>query len=160
MKNIYVYGRNEIQNLLELPKEPHIIVSINCPDEGPAKIRTTNATVGRVNLFFWDLDRMPAEGEYVFTGKDVVEGNTIKEEHLIKQADAKTIVDLLDAHPEWETCLVHCTAGISRSSAVAAALHKIFNGSDEAIFGKRRYRPNMRVYRMVLEEWYSRHPQV
>lgn len=159
MKKICVYSRNEIQNMLEPPTEPHLIVSINCPDEGPAKIRTNNATLGRASLFFWDLDQLPKAGSFVFNGKEMIPAEEVKEEHLVKVSDAKAIIDLVEAHPEWETLLVHCTAGISRSSAVAAALHKIFNGSDEAIFGKRCFRPNMRVYRMVLEEWHSRQPQ-
>lgn len=158
MKKIVVFSRNEIQNMLEPPPEPHIVVSINCPDEGAARIRTNNASLGRVSLFFWDLDQLPKAGSFVFNGKDMIPAEDVKEEHLIKTSDAEAIIDLFEAHPEFETLLVHCTAGISRSSAVAAAAHKIFNGSDEAIFGRRRYRPNMRVYRMVLEEWYARHP--
>ena len=158
MKDIFVYSRPLIESCSAYEK-PHIIVSINCPGEEPAKIRTNRATLGRVNLFFWDLDRVPESGLVRIHGSDTTFSG-IKEEHLCQPADAKAIVDLVEAQPEATDILVHCTAGKSRSAAVAAALHKVLNGSDEAIFGNKRYSPNMRVYRMVLEEWYNRHPHV
>jgi predicted protein tyrosine phosphatase len=51
---------------------------------------------------------------------------------------------------DLERIVVHCDAGVSRSPAVGAALARVFNGSDAELFGG-RYRPNMRVYRMLLE---------
>lgn len=156
---IYVYSRPLIESIQAVPA-PHIIVSINCPGEEPARIRTNRATLGRANLFFWDLDRVPED----YDGTHVrAHGNdttfTLKEEDLCQPADAVKIIDLVEAHPEAKEILVHCTAGKSRSAAVAAALHKVLNGSDAEIFDNKRYSPNMRVYRMVLEEWYARHPQ-
>lgn len=158
MKEIFVYSRHAIEAIAP-HEEPHLIISINCPGENPARIRETRATVGRVNLFFWDLERVPEGAEGIkmrgANGETVVE---FTEAQLSQPEDAKQVMDLVEAHPEAEHILVHCTAGISRSSAVAAALHKILNGSDEAIFNNKRYRPNMRVYRMMLNEWYDRHP--
>lgn len=158
MKKIVVCSRTEFETWPETPSEPHLLVSINCPDDPPARFPEGASTLGRATLFFWDMDRLPKPEEYIFGGKGFVEGKDVTEDQLVKPSDAKAIIDLVEAHPEWETLIVHCTGGISRSSAVAAALHKIFNGSDEPIFGKKRYRPNMRVYRMVLEEWHSRQP--
>jgi predicted protein tyrosine phosphatase len=138
--------------------EPHIIISINCPGDDPARIRENRATLGRVNLFFWDLDKVPEDGGVRIHGTDSGTFCPIKEEDLCQPSDAAKIIDLVDAHPEAEDIIVHCTAGKSRSAAIAAALHKVLNGSDEPIFGNKRYTPNMRVYRMVLDEWYTRHP--
>lgn len=159
MKEIFVYSRPDVE-AMSAHDEPHVIVSINCPGEEQARIRTNRATLGRVNLFFWDLDRLPEDyngGLIKAHGSDTT--FILKEEDLCQPTDAVAIVDLIEAHPEAEHIVVHCTAGKSRSAAVAGALHKILNGNDEPIFGNPRYRPNMRVYRMVLEEWYSRHPQ-
>ena len=44
---------------------------------------------------------------------------------------------------------------MSRSPAVAAALLRVLEGDDATLFGG-RYRPNMRVYRMLLESHASR----
>jgi len=156
---IFVYSRPAVE-AVEPHAEPHIIVSINCPGEEPARIRTNRATLGRVNLFFWDLDRIPEQ----YVGTKVKPHNSdeaveLFEKDLCQVEDAKKIVDLVELHKdEAQSIVVHCTAGKSRSAAVAAALHKILNGSDEPIFSNKRYSPNMRVYRMVLEEWYDRHP--
>lgn len=149
---ISVHSRQAVQDMT-VPTEPHIIVSINCPGDEPARIRTTRATLGRADLFFWDLDMIP-QGENV-----TYLGSPILEKDLCQVTDAAKVVDLAEAHlEEAKEIIIHCTAGRSRSAAVAAALHKVLNGSDEPIFGNNRYSPNMRVYRMVLEEWYSRHP--
>lgn len=47
-----------------------------------------------------------------------------------------------------ERIILHCDAGVSRSPGVAAALSKSLLGDDAEFF--RRYRPNMRVYRTLL----------
>jgi len=153
---IYVYSRPLIESIQPVP-DPHLIISINCPGEEPARIRTNRATLGRANLFFWDLDKLPEGGVVRRHGSDT-SFTGILEQDLCQPADAVKIVDLVEAHPEAKEILVHCTAGKSRSAAVAAALEKVLNGSDAPIFDNKRYSPNMRVYRMVLEEWYARHP--
>ena len=48
--------------------------------------------------------------------------------------------------------IVHCDAGISRSSGVAAAILKAKTGDDSQIFNSPKYRPNMRCYRIILDE--------
>lgn len=49
-----------------------------------------------------------------------------------------------------ELFLVHCEAGISRSPAIAAALHKIFVDKDDMEYFK-RFQPNSHVYKTILE---------
>lgn len=49
--------------------------------------------------------------------------------------------------------VLHCDAGMSRSPGVAAALSKVLVGDDSQFF--KRYRPNMRVYRTLLERYYD-----
>jgi predicted protein tyrosine phosphatase len=51
---------------------------------------------------------------------------------------------------EIQRIIVHCDAGVSRSSAVGAALARVLNDDDSEFFGG-RYRPNMRVYRTLLD---------
>lgn len=127
---------------MEAPSESHVIVSINCPNESAATFQNNESTVERVSLFFWDLDAVP-EG--------VVDPEMWK---LCESSDIDAIVSMLRSHPECQRIVVHCSAGKSRSAAVGAALHKIFNGDDSIIFKDPRYFPNMRVYRMLLEAWY------
>lgn len=136
---IRIFSRPAIESL-DPPEVPHVIISINCPGEDPAQIQTSPLTVGRVNLFFWDADCFP-------------EGMTQKTYPLICTEDAREIVDLVRAHPNAEQILIHCSAGRSRSAGVAAALHRVLNGNDVVVFQDKRYDPNRRVYREVVQEW-------
>ena len=136
---------------------PHVVVSINCPNEEPAKFLANELTLGRVNLFFWDLDHKTDEGFKFEHDGEVWVSKEVPEHQLVQPSDARAIVDLIDGHPTAERVIVHCTAGKSRSAAVAAALMKSIEGDDSSIFNNPRYKPNMRVYRMVLNAWHDKH---
>lgn len=53
---------------------------------------------------------------------------------------------------EVDRIIVHCGAGQSRSAGVAAAILKHLYNDDSQIFNNKRYTPNMRCYRLVLEK--------
>ena len=70
----------------------------------------------------------------------------------ITSDDAEKILDFAEEYKnKVDLIVVHCNAGISRSSGAAAALSLIYNGDDNWIFKDLRYMPNMRVYRKILE---------
>lgn len=69
---------------------------------------------------------------------------------LFDDKHAEEILNFVNKH--WEKVdyfLVHCTAGQSRSPAVAAAIQKVYGGDNEVWFSIAT--PNMRVYRKILE---------
>src|SRR5262249_4949755 len=67
---------------------------------------------------------------------------------------ARAVWGFIEDHlPRIERFIVHCDAGMCRSPAVAAAVAKVLLGDDAAYF--RRYRPNMRGYRIMLETYYD-----
>lgn len=99
-----------------------------------------NGVVFVVRLFFTDADR-PGKGVY---GRDVTESD------LMTETDALMIKRILTRYPDTDV-IVHCDAGISRSSGVAAGILKALIGDDTQIFNSPRYRPNMRCYRLVLQ---------
>lgn len=70
--------------------------------------------------------------------------------NAITESDAHQICKFMQNHPNAKNIIVHCGAGISRSAGVAAALMKVFTGSDAAIFDNPKYCPNMTVYRTVM----------
>ena len=127
--------------------DPHIIVSIQSPkDPQLPKLNTSRHTLRVVRLVFHDMDDMhkralPPEEWAKYEGD------------CFSQAQARQIVEAVRMHPEAEELLVHCDAGFSRSPAVAAALSKALTGDDKFFF--KRYSPNMRVYRTILEAWHS-----
>lgn len=79
-----------------------------------------------------------------------VYGKIAKESDLMSDEQAKQIVDFVEKYSDY-VIIVHCDAGISRSSAVAAAILKHYTGDDSRIFDSRWYAPNMWCYYKVLK---------
>jgi|SRR5271166_1907199 len=124
-----IYSRSGIENIEPLYETQHIIISITTTIEDVADLPICEQTIGVLRLSFLDSDGG---------------ANSITNE----QADSirNFIVGLKD---RFGRVIVHCDAGWSRSPAVAAALAKHFNNDDAEFFT--RYRPNMLVYRKVLD---------
>lgn len=71
--------------------------------------------------------------------------------NLFNDSFAYDILDFVTLYwDEIETLLVHCDAGISRSSAVAAVISRLKFG-DEGEFLESPYEPNPLVYRTLRE---------
>lgn len=137
-----VYNRRAIE-AIQPHDVPHVIVSIRSPkDPEEARLPTGKHTLGVVRLTFHDMD--DAHMAYPAIRKEY-------EAECFSRSQARQIIDLVRANPTAERLLVHCDAGFSRSPAVAAALSKAITGDDKTFF--RRYSPNMRVYRTLLEEF-------
>lgn len=63
----------------------------------------------------------------------------------------KNYIDSLNKRDNIDELIIHCHAGVSRSSAVAAAILKVFNNDDSDIFNAGIYAPNMFVYNKILK---------
>lgn len=117
------------------PAVPHVVISITTSPHDEARIPETPAFRGILRLAFFDSDLPPEE-----------EGP----EGLFAAADARRIWDFVLAHRAQVACVVlHCNAGLSRSPGVAAALARALDGEDAEFFA--RYKPNSRVYRILLD---------
>ena len=126
-----VMGRNEAPraSYRTLP-ERTVIISIADVDQEPVRFAKNPHILAICRVHFDDVDR--------------------GQPNCITREDAIQIRDFMRAHPKAEHVLVHCEAGVSRSAGAAAALMKYYTGCDAAIFDHPRFRPNMSVYRMVL----------
>ena len=136
-----------IRDCNEYHNKPAIIISISDPYidyHSEPFCSEQNHVVAIKPLFFTDADK---------PGKDVYD-REVTEKDLITEADAQLIKRLLKKYPDTDV-IVHCDAGISRSSGVAAAILKATTDDDSQIFNSPKYRPNMRCYRMVLDELMS-----
>lgn len=144
--NVTVMSRYDA---IEYCKRPHdtpvIMISVSDPyiqyrDGGPF-CTDQNNILAIQDIYFTDADK---------PGKDVY-GRNVSEGDLINDSHAFVIKRLLNTFPNTDV-IVHCDAGISRSSGIAAAILKAYTGDDSQIFNSPRYRPNMRCYRVVLTE--------
>jgi predicted protein tyrosine phosphatase len=117
---------------------PYAVISIMCPFDNFPELK--KGYVDLLRLKFLDIDQDELCG---YKGFDVTDANNI----LDFVEKNKSIVD---------TIAIHCNAGISRSSGVAAALSKIYNGDDTWVFKNRKYCPNLRVYSLLLKEALNR----
>jgi len=65
---------------------------------------------------------------------------------------AKKIKRFMKKISEKDIIYCLCDAGISRSSAIACALSKYYNGDDSNIWNDWHFEPNKHIYTMLLKE--------
>ncbi len=132
---IFVYSRSGLD--AARPHEvPYVVISITSHPDDVARLRANKLCLGVLRLSFPDAEA-PSE--------------RFREGELFSSAHAVQIWAFVDQYrSDVVRVLIHCDAGVSRSSAVAAALARVLNGDDAEFFGG-RYQPNMRVYRTLLE---------
>lgn len=72
--------------------------------------------------------------------------------YSIKEEDIKSIIKFVDFWKDKaDTLIVHCDAGVSRSSAVAACMKRYLGFDDWDIFKNPNYEPNSLVYNMIMK---------
>lgn len=125
--------------------ENAVIISISTPYfhyELEPYINEENRVQDILKLSFFDADEPNSldVNNFVAANSD-----------LMSDADAEKIANFVERNTQ-NLIIVHCDAGISRSSAVAVAILLHYTGDDSAIFdNERAYSPNMWVYFMVLK---------
>ena len=67
------------------------------------------------------------------------------EKDLLCDKDAERIVEFSEKYKD-KLLIIHCDAGISRSSGIAAAILRHYTGDDAEIFDNYSYDPNMWCY--------------
>lgn len=124
--------------------EKAVIISISTPYlnyELEPYINEENGVQNILKLSFFDADE--PNGLDV---NNVVAANS----DLMSDEDAEKIANFVENNKN-DLIIVHCDAGISRSSAVAAAILRHYTGNDDRIFDDYSYNPNMWVYFKVLK---------
>jgi len=124
----------------------HIIVSFSDDKKFFPSIRDDDGCVGilRMEVFDWDgkvLRSLFCDGE------------PVPENKIFNEGHAREILRFVNQYVDKiEFIISQCDAGICRSSACAAALSYILNGTDK-IFFKPPYYPNRLIYRSILNEF-------
>lgn len=143
---IIVMSKNEaIIHSLREEIATSVMVSISClTDNLPAFVDSKHRSSKIKDVFpmkFNDLEK-----DYSVAGLKYVGP---------KQEDLNGLKDFIDKYKDSvEEIIVHCSAGISRSSATAAAI-ALYLGEDEQriIWNNYKYRPNRLVYKLARNEF-------
>jgi predicted protein tyrosine phosphatase len=148
-----IHGRPVLGKILILPRadavrfqynKPWACVSIGCDEDFPHGMSEDNRK-DFLRLEFADLEGMsePYKEHLIACGKPLP---------LLFTADhAKKINQFVESvWDEIDLLLVHCRAGLSRSTAVGKALSKKYDQPHEEFYDK-LYIPNKLVYRLMLE---------
>lgn len=129
--DILVLSRKEA--ITYIPDRPYWIVGLCDPTKDLPKYPKSDKLKGGLQLQFYDSN-LP--------------------EHCIKPEQAQRIVDYVNLCDAGDLIIVHCEAGLRRSSGCAAAIADGLEiGSD---FFFKRYIPNSIVYKEVLDAFKSR----
>lgn len=134
---IEVISRQQAERLTnEDITEKTVIVSISSVGDKKPNIIEIENIVDILYLHFDDTDHNAPEA--------------------ISYNQAKKITEFINKYKnDVDRMIFHCDAGVSRSAGCAAATMKYLFGSDEPIFNNRKYCPNLRCYRLVLNAFYD-----
>ncbi len=122
---------------------PYIVISISEPRGKIVDIPRSENLIYILRLFFHDLD--DHQKTKITDAKNYI---------LFTPNEARNIITFVKEYRDRVgTIVCQCDGGVSRSAGVAAALAKCINGFDNDFF--KRYVPNRRVYRMLLNVWYD-----
>lgn len=136
-------------------KEKSIIISICDSSEFFQKLSktSTNGVKDILYLSFDDIEDINFDS-HRYLKKDegfIIDNFTGCSYKVISKEDANRIVDFINIwYDKVDRIIVHCVAGISRSSGTCAAIKKAMTGNDNDIFKNPRYVPNMTCYKTVL----------
>lgn len=122
--------------------KPHIVVSITSPEDNWPRLPDNPARLDILRLKFHDVSKIDD-----YTAKWLASHD--QKIDLFEPEHAAQIKAFLLKYPEADL-IVNCQAGISRSSAVAAAVTKWKGGDESVFFNPDRYHPNSRVYDHLL----------
>ena len=124
--------------------QPYGVISITDPDAPRCSLRPDPHRRGVLRLQFWDLE------DEAWTGRNPIWHLDPKDK--FSQSHADQIHNFVRATRHNKLTIVHCEAGISRSSGVAAALATAANCPDtDRYFTTPPAHPNWTVYRAVLQ---------
>jgi len=82
----------------------------------------------------------------------------IREAKVFTKKQAKKLVDFIELNKDKKSCIVHCTAGISRSGAVGSFINDYYNNNSKEFYRKHpNIEPNSVVKSLLKNEYEDRH---
>lgn len=159
MKFVVMSRRDAVQYSYITHIEKSVIISIcDSYDLAPKFKRVNSNGIKDILSLSFDDVQLPsgASERYIWKKDEGLLLDTLDNTPyvVISEKDAKDIVSFVKKwYDKVDTIIVHCNAGISRSSGVCAAIMKAMTGDDSQIFESPKYMPNTTCYKVVLEEF-------
>jgi predicted protein tyrosine phosphatase len=148
---IQVHSRDTVQHID--PALPYAVISVTDPLRGWANVARNSHCQGVLQLHFHDADR---NNVYAPAHLSADEAAQPTEFIYMDETVARQMIDfVLGLKDKIDLLVCQCDAGIARSAGIAGAFGKILLGDDMFIFTNSRYKPNMLVYRTILETYYT-----
>jgi len=140
IRDIIIKDRVGIQNFTS--DVPYVIISITDTSKNFPALKNVPNLKDILRLRFTDDDHD------INQNKDGMKYDC----KLFTESQARKIWNFVN-NADFDDGLIvcQCDGGISRSSAIAAAIWKVLTNDDSVIFRDKRYVPNMFVYRMMLD---------
>ena len=125
-----------------IPGASHLVISIRDPRHTFPDLPHNQQRIGTLRQSFADIDR---------------EDTWIQAKKFDSSLADEVLGFVFSKVNEASLILCQCDGGVSRSSAMAAALSVILDGSgaDAQFFEHPRYLPNMLVYKTVLQRHFG-----
>jgi len=119
----------------------HMVISIQDPGYANVTLSKQKSRICSMGMHFHDLDKDACDRGYT----------------IFNKYDAERLLSFIEISKKHvELICVNCVVGISRSSAVAAALSLILNGPGADKYFFKAYCPNMLVYRTILDVYHGK----
>jgi len=142
----YLSNKNFIQSITK----NFLLISILSPEYNNFEMINTEYCIDILSLRFHDIVNNEIRTLYV--------GNNKCEIKKISNSDVISIITFInkykDTYNEW---LIHCEAGMSRSTAVALAISQILNGYNnydtfiQSVYGLQHH--NVEIKNKILDGW-------
>ena len=93
-------------------------------------------------------------GDYGELEEGIIEGPAV-----FSKKQAKELIEFIEANKDKQTFIVHCTAGISRSGAIATFINDLYGNSYKEFFNdNRQIQPNYTILRRLREVYSKKYP--
>ena len=144
--NIEIQSRLEIEKLAKKPfSVPTALISIGDVGSDPPKLQ--NLPDYLLRLTFDDMELYDLE--YETSGSYA--------NRLFSDKQAEQIIDFVtDCRDKIELLICQCEYGVSRSTAIAAAIKQYIDGDGIRFFADNRYHPNIYVFGTTMNAFVRR----
>lgn len=141
-----VHSRQSISSIV-IKDTPYAVISICCDKDEFANLNLHENHPNCIDIMRLKFDDITNKDEDCL----IREGKQYK---LFSREIAEEILSFFySIKDKVKIILINCDAGISRSSAVAASLLKIYKNDDSEIYDSFLYRPNTLVYRTMIDTY-------